>query len=469
MNITGNLVVNYGESLLSGSVAQNSAEDCLSLAIWTPANATAQSRLPVLHFLTGGGDVTGGVNIPTQLPPSLVNRSQEQGGMIVVTTNYRVNVFSFPNAKGLDNNTNFGLQDQRLAVEWVYDNIGAFGGDPSKITLWGQSAGASATDMYLFAYPDNPIVRASISSSGSAIGRALNSDYSGSNFSFVAKNMGCDFDNAQTELECMRHVPYPRMENFIGQYQDNSSLVNASQSPISFTRQGKFHQDTCLDTFWFLPGKDKPSNTSPADNKFVLSNYQAAYADNRIAPLPKLIGTTAREASALVAYPINNYTAGPSEQAITTATLTTVCAAHNTSVLRNSLYQNGTGQSPNLKTWRYQWAGNFSNIDGGVPWLGAYHYSDLYMFFGTWTIAPGDVTELEMATSEKMQDLLAAFVKDPDNGLSDMGWPLYDTRADDGGTLARFGNGEVLQYVNGNNASAEGACYEAGVTLDTTP
>lgn len=238
LNITGNLVVNYGQSLLSGSVAENSAEDCLSLAIWTPANATANSRLPVLHFLTGGGDVTGGVNIPTQLPANLVNRSQEQGGMIVVTTNYRVNIFSFPNAKGLENSTNFGLQDQRLAVEWVYDNIAAFGGDPSKITLWGQSAGASATDQYLFAYPDNPIIRASISSSGSAIGRALNTDYSGSNFSFVAKNLGCDFDDAETELECMRHVPYPRIENFVGNYQDNSSLVNTSQPAISFTRQG---------------------------------------------------------------------------------------------------------------------------------------------------------------------------------------------------------------------------------------
>lgn len=237
--------MNYGQSLLSGSVAQNTAEDCLSLAIWTPANATAESRLPVLHFLTGGGDVTGGVNIPTQMPPSLVNRSLEQGGMIVVTTNYRVNIFSFPNAKGLGNQTNLGLQDQRLAVEWVYDNIHAFGGDPSKITLWGQSAGASATDMYLFAYPDNPIVRASVSSSGATIGHALNSDYSGSNFSFVAKNLGCDFEDAQTELECMRHVPYPRMENFIGQYQDNSSLVNTSQPAISFTRRREFHRDIC--------------------------------------------------------------------------------------------------------------------------------------------------------------------------------------------------------------------------------
>ena len=67
LNITGNLIVNYGQSLTDGNVAQNSAEDCLSLAIWTPANVTADSKLPVVLYWTGGGDNTGGVNIPTQL------------------------------------------------------------------------------------------------------------------------------------------------------------------------------------------------------------------------------------------------------------------------------------------------------------------------------------------------------------------------------------------------------------------
>ena len=149
LNITGNLVVNYGESLTAGLVAQNSAEDCLSVAVWTPASAAPDSNLPVVLYLTGGGDVTGGINIPTQLPANWVHRSQKH---IVVTTNYRVNIFGYPNARGLNGNTNFALQDQRMAVEWVAENIAAFGGDPSKITLWGQSAGASATDQYLFSH-----------------------------------------------------------------------------------------------------------------------------------------------------------------------------------------------------------------------------------------------------------------------------------------------------------------------------
>lgn len=235
LNITGNLIVNYGESLLAGQVAQNSAEDCLSLAVWTPANATAKSKLPVVVYLTGGGDVTGGVNIPTQLPPNWVHRTQNH---IVVTTNYRVNIFGFPNARGLNGSTNFAIQDQRMAVEWVAENIEAFGGDPDKITLWGQSAGAGWADMYLFAWPENPIVRASVSSSGVAVARSLNQDQAGSNFTFVARALGCKFEDAALELQCMRRVPMPRIENFIGQYQDNQTLVNTSQPAITFTRQG---------------------------------------------------------------------------------------------------------------------------------------------------------------------------------------------------------------------------------------
>jgi carboxylesterase type B len=230
------LIVNYGQSLLAGESAVNSAEDCLSMAIWTPANATADSKLPVIHYLTGGGDVTGGVNIPTQLPPNWVHRSQSH---IVVTTNYRVNIFGYPNARGLNGNTNFALQDQRKAVEWVHENIATFGGDPEKITLWGQSAGAGATDMYLFAWYHDPIIRASISSSGVALGRSTNQDYMGTNFTFVAKSLGCDFEDAELELACMRRVPMQRIENFVGQYQDNSTLVNTSQPAIAFNRQSK--------------------------------------------------------------------------------------------------------------------------------------------------------------------------------------------------------------------------------------
>lgn len=156
-----------------------------------------------------------------------------------MTTNYRANIFGFPDARGLYGNDNFALQDQRAAVEWVHENIAAFGGDPEAITLWGQSAGAGSTDFYLFAHWGDPLIRASVSSSGVAMGRTTFTGTNGTNFTFVAQNMGCNFQDPQVELDCMRRVPIDRIINFYGQYMDNSTLVNPSQPSLTFSIKSK--------------------------------------------------------------------------------------------------------------------------------------------------------------------------------------------------------------------------------------
>ncbi|KAK8045301.1 carboxylesterase [Apiospora rasikravindrae] len=441
LNITGNLIVNYGQSLFDGRAAQNSAEDCLSLAIWTPANASSGTNddvkelLPVVIYLTGGGDQTGGVNIPTQLPSQWVHRSQRH---IVVTTNYRVNIFGNPHARGLDGNGNFGRQDQRAAVEWVAENIAAFGGDPARMTLWGQSAGAIAADEYLFAFPDDPLVRAAITSSGSALISSFGSrDHEGANFTFVAKSLGCDFGNDATdatkkkELQCMRRIPFQRITNFVGQYQDNSTLVDPSQPPLTFSSQ--------------------------PDEKWVFANYTQRYVDGKVAKIPSIIGTTAREGSALAYVPLSNYTEGPSEETVVKGTLRFVCPSHESSVARDDL---------GLATYRYHWAGDFANL-GPVSWLGAYHYSDLYMVFGSYGIAPGEISPLEVETSETMQDYFLDFVTDPES-LAGKGWPQYHASASEGGTVAQFGaHGKAVELVTGD--SVEGACHIPGVEYNTRP
>ncbi|KAK8097972.1 carboxylesterase [Apiospora kogelbergensis] len=433
LNITGNLIVNYGQSLFDGRAAQNSAEDCLSLAIWTPKNVSSGGAadgdlLPVVIYFTG----TGGVNIPTQLPSQWVHRSQQH---IVVTTNYRVNIFGNPHARGLDGNGNFGRQDQRVAVEWVAENIAAFGGDPARMTLWGQSAGAIAADEYLFAFPEDPLVRAAITSSGSALMSFGSRDYDGANFTFVAKSLGCGFDNdddKRKELRCMRRIPFQRITNFVGQYQDNSTLVDPSQPPITFSNQ--------------------------PDEKWVFSNYTQRYLEGKVAKIPTIIGTTAREGSALAYVPLSNYTAGPSEETVVRGTVRFVCPGHESSVARDKL---------GLATYRYHWAGDFANL-GPVPWLGAYHYSDLYMVFGSYGIAPGEIPPLEVATSEVMQDYFLDFITEPDS-LAGKGWPRYHAGSgSDGGMLAQFGaRGKTVELVTGD--SVEGACHIPGVEYNTRP
>jgi para-nitrobenzyl esterase len=113
------------------------SEDCLTLEVTTPAEP-GDAR-PVMVWIPGGGFITGAGSIYD--PARLVR----EGEIVVVTVNYRLGVFGFFAHPQLGDRSNFGLQDQIAAMRWVRANIARFGGDPSKVTLAGASAGAMST------------------------------------------------------------------------------------------------------------------------------------------------------------------------------------------------------------------------------------------------------------------------------------------------------------------------------------
>ena len=119
------------------------SEDCLSLNVWTPA--VDGGRRPVVVFLHGGGVVAGSGSAPLFDGGRLASR----GDLVVVTINFRLGALGSlfaPERVGVDGDraTNLALRDQLMALRWVRDEIGAFGGDPSDVTVMGQSSGAVA-------------------------------------------------------------------------------------------------------------------------------------------------------------------------------------------------------------------------------------------------------------------------------------------------------------------------------------
>lgn len=117
------------------------SEDCLYLNVWTPAKS-AGDKLPVYFWIYGGGYVEGSTAVPVYDGENLARR-----GVVVVTINYRLGVFGFlahPElTKEAGRSSNYGSLDQLAALQWVNKNIAAFGGDPSNVTISGQSAGSS--------------------------------------------------------------------------------------------------------------------------------------------------------------------------------------------------------------------------------------------------------------------------------------------------------------------------------------
>lgn len=129
------------------------------------------------------------------------SRFAEATGAIIITLTYRLGVFGFPGAP--DSIQNLGLRDQRRAVEWVHQNIAAFGGDPAKVTIFGQSSGGVAADWWTFAYKDEPLVSGIISESGNAFSFPLNGrELQIRNWYNVSATLECGSEG--DNLDCVR-------------------------------------------------------------------------------------------------------------------------------------------------------------------------------------------------------------------------------------------------------------------------
>lgn len=135
------------------------SEDCLTLNVWTPTGSAAEP-LPVMVWIHGGSFMRGAGDIYD------AQRLAVRGRIVVVTINYRLGALGFLADPALGEVGNYGLADQQAALRWVRDNIGEFGGDPAKVTIAGESAGAMSVCDHLVAPDSAGLFRAAIIQSG---------------------------------------------------------------------------------------------------------------------------------------------------------------------------------------------------------------------------------------------------------------------------------------------------------------
>merc|ERR1712137_68197 len=169
-------------------------ENCLTLDVYTPRLDQITSPAPVLLFIHGGNYIQGGTGTILYNADFISNNT----GVIVVNVQYRLGALGFfynGNVTG-----NFGILDQTMAMQWVKDNIDAFGGDPSRVTIWGQSAGGSSVACHLISPPSKHLMSAAAMDSN-PITLNLNSVKQAEQISSrFAQLLGCD----ENDLECLR-------------------------------------------------------------------------------------------------------------------------------------------------------------------------------------------------------------------------------------------------------------------------
>ncbi|KAJ4423625.1 hypothetical protein N0V82_001648 [Gnomoniopsis sp. IMI 355080] len=387
------------ETVFSSPLINNSyisgQEDCLTLDVMRPSGTKAGDKLPVMLWIYGGGFELGSTAMYDGT--SIVMRSVELGKPVVfVAMNYRVAGFGFLAGKEIlaDGSANLGLLDQRLAMQWVQDHVKDFGGDPDKVTLWGESAGAiSIFDQLIAKGGDNtgtngkPLFRGAIMNSGSAVpADPVDCPKAQAVYDAVVANAGCA-GKADT-LACLRSVPY---ETFLKASNSVPSLLSYQSLALSYIPRPDGT---------FLPSSPETVITTGAYAKvpYILGDQEDegtlfALFTNNISTTDQIVdylrqfyfNNPAADINGLVSlYPEdpaqgspfrtgNNYNFYPQFKRIAALLGDAVFTLTRRVVL------NGTSTvAPNVPSWSY-----LSVYDYGTPYLGTLHGSDiLQVFYG---------------------------------------------------------------------------------------
>ncbi|KAI0349936.1 carotenoid ester lipase precursor [Trametes cingulata] len=254
------------------------SENCLNLNVITPSFATPDSKLPVLVWIYGGGFQHGSNAVePGDI---VVARSVEIGHPVVyVAMNYRLSAFGFLGGREVKDAGvgNLGLQDQREALRWVQRYISVFGGDPSKVTIWGESAGAISVSLHMLTNGGDTegLFRAGFLQSGAPGPYGDIIEVQGTYDQIVA-DAGCAL--APETLECLRTVPAEVLK----------AAMDKSPSFVDYVQ---------VNTPWNVH----------ADGVFVTDPPQHLLLKGKVARVPIVIGNDEDEGSAF-AFPSLNVT-----------------------------------------------------------------------------------------------------------------------------------------------------------------
>ncbi|KAL5390289.1 hypothetical protein DPSP01_001861 [Paraphaeosphaeria sporulosa] len=382
----------------TGAANTTRSEDCLTLNIWAkPTKKSHKADKPVFILFHGGRFAGGNTNTPFANGQYLADTED----IIVVSANYRLNVFGFPGAPGAD--TNLGLRDQRLAVEWVHANIQSFGGNPQKIVIGGQSSGGVGVDWWSYAYTSNALVHGLVSTSGNVFSFPMNTpERQVANWFALSASLGCGNASspASETLACMRGLPF--------------STISAAVSKIAPSPGGS-------------PVRSTPPFYPKIDNETVFADYASLASAGRFAPLPYFHGHNDHEQGY---YVIPAYAQGRNVSDAQAAQFLLESFVCPTS------YEARRRVEAGVPTWVYRYFGDWDNTRL-YPTSRAYHGTELHMLLNSSVDASAlPQTAAQENTVRLFQRALAAFVEDPKEGLEKLGWPKFDAEKASWGEVA---------------------------------
>ncbi|KAJ7031881.1 cholinesterase [Mycena alexandri] len=405
----------FTQSLFNNPPPASENEDCLFLNVWAPS-ANFEEKKPVLFWLYGGGLIFGTASLPGYDGTSLaVNQN-----IVVVTINYRTNIFGFPSSRDLPiAQNNLGFFDQELALKWVQVNIAQFGGDPTKVTIMGQSAGAASVGLAVVRDRLDTPFRAGVMLSGAPTSSSPIPSFS--SFDAFAEAVGCSQTPGPARINCLKTVPATIIRNF------TNGPLSGSFGPV-------------------------------VDNVTVFTNPLERLRASATAKVPIVLGNMENDGSAFTVG-LTNLTAFLEGEIpgipISPDLVRSLYPGENDSSIisdadrdlgfrcPDELWSDALTGAGVANVFRYTYGAVFADLQK-FPGAGAWHSSEIGPLFGTFVRSTA--TPAEVTWSNTFQTAIANFVKNPDTSPA-INWPKYVPGGKTFAKLAYNGNVEPDNFV----------------------
>lgn len=379
------------------TIAGPTNEDCLFLNVWTP-KADSHAKHPVLVWIHGGGFVSGSGSVAVYQGAQFAKKD-----VVVVTINYRLGALGFLTAPALGEHPgNYGVLDMIAALKWVKTNIAAFGGDPSKVTIAGQSAGSAAVHVLVASPQAKGLFVNTIAESGSGL-MPLARPYEAAN----ADGAAYMTQKGAKDLAALRALPASAFVQSIP-----STSAPPPKTPSPALRFSPVIDGTIISADPTV-GSDVPMLTGLVadEGSSMAPNYGKATVESFNADATRVFGGDSAQLLAL--YPISDPSA----------------AGHTAIQLKRDFGQAGTwiwavNRAKTEKAPVYMYFFKHVEPSPDSDRYGAFHSSEIPYVFGNLNKGKRDFTDVDHKVSQTMMTYWINFISTGDpNGASLPHWP----------------------------------------------
>jgi para-nitrobenzyl esterase len=413
-------------------------EDCLFMNIWAAPDSTEASKLPVIIFIYGGGGTIGSSGMANYDGEQVARR-----GAVFVNFNYRVGIMGFMAHPELTkeqggHSGNYGYLDQNAALKWVNRNIAKFGGDPAKVIISGQSAGAGSVVQQIFSPLSKGLFRGAVMLSGC--------NWTGENTPLAkAEETGLEIQKLlkASSLDEMRQVPADRI------------LAMQSESQVGVSNPG-VRTGPVIDGYFMPKTKAAILEAHEVNDVPIIASYTHDEANNDLkktqtvaeykAGAAKIFGAAAEEFLKL--YPVAadadiklmaQTAANEANGLLNSCTCATLQAKYNKSQTFITVYSHKHPYVPGVQI-----------ADQDPATIGAYHTSEVPYYFGTFDAynlfrPTRNWADWDYELSKKMTAVLIAFANTGNPATPDVKWPAWTAENE---SYVNFGDQITLDTVN---------------------